>query len=96
MPVVRIEDASGKLIQEVDIQSWKNLLRQLEKADVDIPNACRIWTCAACLCTIEKGSEFINKELTTAPAFPLGDDEVMTCIAGVDETEEIITLRTMI
>jgi hypothetical protein len=48
------------------------------------------------MCEIEKGEEFVNKEATTAPGFPLADEEVMTCIAKVnsDEDGEII-LKSM-
>jgi hypothetical protein len=40
------------------------------------------------MCEIESGEEFINKEATTAPGFPLADEEVMTCIAKVQSDED--------
>jgi hypothetical protein len=48
------------------------------------------------MCEIEKWEEHINKEATTAPGFPLADEEVMTCIAKVtsDEDGEIV-LKSM-
>ncbi len=95
MTLIRIEDEKWELIKEVPIETWKTLLKQLEAAEVEIPNACRTGMCAACMCYIEKWAEHVVKNLKWEPAFPLWEDEVMTCIAGVEETDEIIILQTM-
>ncbi|MGB2111065.1 MAG: hypothetical protein ACPHY8_04270 [Patescibacteria group bacterium] len=48
------------------------------------------------MCEIEQGEEFVNKEATTAPGFPLADEEVMTCIAKVNSDEDgEIVLKSM-
>lgn len=95
MTKIRIESSQWELIREVEVTAGKRLLSQLEKAGVEIPNACRTGMCAACLCTIESGGEYIQKDLWGEPAFPLWEDEVMTCIAGVSETEDTVVLRTI-
>ncbi len=95
MTTVRIENSEGELIKEVPIDVGRVLLSQLESHDIEIPNACRAGMCAACMCNIVQWSEHVIKNLRGEPAFPLGEDEVMTCIAGVKETDETIVLRTM-
>jgi ferredoxin len=70
----------------------KTLLKQLEAEGVEIPAACYTGICWACICEIEKGEDNINKNFRGEPGFPMGDEEVMTCIAGVkaDENDEVI------
>lgn len=92
---VRIENAKWEFIKELPIAAGKVLLSQLEAAEVEIPNACRAGMCAACMCNIISGSEFVKKDMRWEPSFPLGEDEVMTCIGGVLDTDETIILRTM-
>ena len=50
MTTVRVENAAGELIQEVEVNSEKPLLKQLESQGIEIPNACRTGMCASCLC----------------------------------------------
>ncbi|NDK09545.1 (2Fe-2S)-binding protein [Candidatus Gracilibacteria bacterium] len=95
MTQLRIENNKGELIKEVPIDVGRVLLSQLESHDIEIPNACRTGMCAACMCKIVSGSEHVIKNLRGEPAFPLGEDEVMTCIAGVKETDETIVLQTL-
>lgn len=93
---ITIKNAEGNLIKSVDADAKKTLLSQLEAQAVEIPNACRAGMCAACMCTIEKGEEYILKDFRGEPAFPLGDDEVMTCIGGLKDIEDgEIILKTM-
>ncbi len=92
---VRVENANGELIKEVPVDAGRILLSQLEASDIEIPNACRSWICASCLCHIVQGGEHIEKNFRGEPGFPLAEDEVMTCIAGVRETDETVILRTM-
>lgn len=93
---ITIKNASWEIIKTLDADLNKTLLKQLEAEWVEIPSACFTWICGACMCEIEKGEEFVNKEATTAPGFPLADEEVMTCIAKIysDEDGEIV-LKSM-
>lgn len=95
MTYICVENSEGILIKELPLDIGKTLLKQLESAWVEIPNACRTWMCAACLCNIVQWWEYLIKDFRWEPAFPLGEDEVMTCIAGVKETDEKIILRTI-
>lgn len=95
MTQVRIESSKWELLWKVKVDSTKPLLKQLEAAGIEIPNACNIGMCGACLCNALDQDDYLDKSLRWEPAFPLWEWEIMTCIGGVVETDEIITLRTM-
>lgn len=95
MTKIRVENAAGELIKELEVNSQKPLLRQLELEGVEIPNACRTGICASCLCNAPNWDIHLNKSLRWEPAFPLGEWEIMTCIGGVEDTDETIILQTM-
>jgi len=95
MTTVQIQNKNGEFLKEVLVEPWKILLSQLEAAGVEIPNACRAGMCAACMCNITAGGEYVKKDMRWEPAFPLWEDEIMTCIGGVLDTQETIILKTM-
>lgn len=95
MTKVRIENSSGELIKELDVDPGKVLLSQLEAADIEIPNACRTGMCGSCLCFSESGDDHLDKSFRGEPAFPLWEGEIMTCIGSVADTDETVTLQTM-
>ena len=96
MTRVSIKNADGEIIlKEYEIDIAKPLLSQLENAGVEIPNACRAWICASCMCNAEQGGEHLVKNLRGEPGFPLADEEIMTCIWGVTQTDETIILQTI-
>jgi len=66
-----IKDRHGNILKTLDAQVGKTLLSQIEAAGGEIPNACRAGMCAACMCHIEKGGEYIRKDFRTEPSFPL-------------------------
>lgn len=92
-----IKNASWEAIKTIHWELWKTLLSIIEKSWVSIHHACETWICWACMCSIEKGWEFINKSFRNEPWFPLWDDEVMTCIASLNslEDDKEIILKTM-
>ena len=95
---ITIKNASWEVIKQLDADINKTLLKQLEAEWIEIPSACFTWICGACMCEIESWEEFINKEATTAPGFPLADEEVMNYLSSKESNsmeEEEGTLRTM-
>jgi ferredoxin len=93
---ITIKNATWEIIKTFDADLNKTLLKQLEAEGIEIPSACFTWICWACMCEIEKWEELINKEATTAPGFPLADEEVMTCIAKVNkDLDWEIVLKSM-
>jgi ferredoxin len=95
MTNIRVESASGDFIKELEVNPAKPLLKQLEAAGVEIPNACKIGMCGACLCNAQWWDKNLNKSLRWEPAFPLWEWEIMTCIGWVIDTQETIILQTM-
>jgi ferredoxin len=93
---ITIKNVAWEVIKTLDADINKTLLKQLETEGVEIPSACFTGICWACMCEIEAWEEHINKEATTAPGFPLADEEVMTCIAKVKaDTDWEIVLKSM-
>jgi len=72
-------------MKEVNIEPNKNLLKELEKAGYEIPHACMTGACGACMCKVTAWSEYVKKDTLNEPLFPLAEEEVMTCIATVEE-----------
>jgi ferredoxin len=95
MTFLRVENAAKAELWQWNIDSSKPLLPQLEAQWVEIPNACRTGMCSACMCTVVKWQEHIVNNLRGEPAFPLWEDEIMTCIGWIAETDDEIILRTM-
>ncbi len=82
---ITIKNKDWEILKTLDAKVGQTLLKQITDAWVEIHSACMFGICAACMCQIESGEEFINKSLRTEPWFPLGDDEVMTCIWGLNK-----------
>ncbi len=95
MTKLTIRDSDGNTLKTLDISPEKTLLHELQKAEIDIPNACRAGMCGACMCHIESGAEHVQKNKRGEPSFPLADDEVMTCIGGVTDSWDEIVLKTL-
>ncbi len=93
MPKIIVKSADNTLLKELEVWSEKPLLKQLEWQWIEIPNACNMWMCGACMCYIDDDSRAV-KNLRGEPCFPLWEWEIMTCIWWVTEGEEII-LHTM-
>lgn len=81
---IRVKDDKGE-VKEVEIRANKMLLEELEEAGYDIPYACKIGTCGACICKVNEGAENIDKSAIFEPMFPLDDVEVLTCTAALKE-----------
>jgi len=93
--MITIKNASWEVIKTIEADLTKTLLKQLEAEWVSMAAACYTGICWACMCQIEDGEENINKSFRWEPWFPLGDDEVMTCIAWVKDKDKDIVLKTI-
>jgi len=93
---ITIKNKDWEIIKELDGTVNKTLLGQLTDAWVEIPNACRVGMCSACMCHIESWDEHLEKAFKWEPSFPLGDNEIMTCIGWLkSEDEWEIVLKTI-
>lgn len=95
MTKVIVKNQAWEKLGSIEAQSDIILLKQLEAEGIEIPNACRAGMCAACMCQVESGSEHFVKNHRGEPAFPLGEEEVMTCIGAVRDTDEEVVIKTM-
>ncbi len=93
--MITIKNSEWKIIKQFSGDLSKTLLKQLELEWIKLDAACYKWDCAACLCEIEDWEENINKSFRWEPGFPLGDEEVMTCIAWIKDENQDIVLKTI-
>lgn len=96
---ITIKNSFWEILATIPRELWKTLLSTIQKSWIEIHNACQTWICRACMCNIEKGGEYIDKNFKNESWFPLRDEEVMTCIAWIkkdfiDLDKEII-LKTI-
>ena len=95
MTRVSVKNQAGEVLGSIEAEANTVLLKQLEAAGIEIPNACKAGMCAACMCHIESWSDAVVKDFRWEPAFPLWDDEVMTCIWSVLDTDNEVILKTL-
>jgi len=66
-------------------EKWKTIMESATANNVEIPFSCGAGACGLCLCYIIKWWEYINKAYTTPSFMALDDDQVLTCIAAVND-----------
>ncbi|MDD3144933.1 MAG: 2Fe-2S iron-sulfur cluster-binding protein [Candidatus Gracilibacteria bacterium] len=93
--MITIKNSAGEIIKTIESDVNKTLLKQLQDEGIDITYACHTGICGACMCNIESGSENVEKSFRGEPGFPLGDDEVMTCIGGIKNKDIDVVLKTI-
>lgn len=93
MTKIIIKDASWEVIKTLDGDVTRNLLKQLTDKWVEISYACHTGICWACMCLIEKWEDSVIKNFKGEPWFPLADEEIMTCIAGIKEIDGDVILK---
>jgi ferredoxin len=62
MTKVTIKNKEGTVLKTLDLDPTQKMLKQLEAAGVEIPNACLMGMCSACMCNIESGAEHVIKD----------------------------------
>lgn len=95
MTKITIKNSRGEIIKTIDADLNRTLLKQLEEAWVEMASACFTGICGACMCQIEAGEEYIDKSFKWEPGFPLAEEEIMTCIAGVKQGDGEIILKSI-
>ncbi len=89
-----IKNSTWKILKEFIWTTKKTLISQIRDEDIDVHSACHHWICWACMFNIEKGNEFIIKNFKWEPWFPLDEQEVMSCIAWIKDTQWEIILKS--
>jgi len=95
MKKIIVKDATWKVIKELDQEVNKTLIKQMTDSWLEVMSACHHWICGACIYNVEKWHNNVNKSFKWEPGFPLGEDEVMTCIAWVTDSEDDIILQNI-
>lgn len=63
MTKLTVKNKDGEILKTLEVVPEKTILKQLMEAEVEIPNACRMGMCSACMCTIESGENLVQKDL---------------------------------
>ncbi len=85
MSKIIIKSKDWKIIKEIDAKVWKTLISLITESWLEVASACHFGMCWACMYSIESWNENIVKNMKTEPAFPLAEEEVMTCIAWISK-----------
>lgn len=95
MANIIIKDKTGKILNEFPANLWIKLISQLREQQVEVHSACNTWMCWACMFKIESWWENVIKNLKWEPAFPLWEEEVMSCIAWIKDDKTDVVLQNI-
>lgn len=84
MVKITIADNSGKPVTTFTANTEESIGSQAQEHGADIPFSCGVGACRTCVGKVKKGKEFLNPEAVGPQHIPTEDDEVLTCICGVD------------
>lgn len=84
MAKITVQDAGGNDLGTFDANASDSIANQGAAAGVIIPVACGTGACGICVATVAAGSEFVDAAGFGSPSFPVGDDQILTCVSGVN------------
>ena len=97
MTKLKIYNKDNSLLNQIQINSKDDILKQILNNDLQIYYGCLGGSCGACACTITKGKEHIEKEATKKAVYKgLKENEFLPCIAKIKENvnkNEIIEIK---
>lgn len=83
MAKITVQDAGGNSLGTFDADATNSIANHGAMAGVIIPVACGTGACGICVATVTVGAEHVEAGTFGAPSFPVGDDQILTCVAGV-------------
>ena len=86
MANISINDNSGKPVTKFCANKEESIGAQAQDNGAPIPFSCGVGACRTCVGKVKKGKEFINEEAVGPKHIQTEEDEILTCIAGVDST----------
>lgn len=96
MAKVIVKDLAGNIMAQFEANSEESLGTQAQEAGAPIPFSCGVGACRTCVCKVEKGGEFIDREAVGPMHITVEDDETLTCISGIkpgtDRAAEIVVM----
>jgi len=86
MAKIVITNGSGTKVGEFSAKSDESITTQAEAVGIDIPQSCGgSGACGMCKCRVKSGGEFLDSKKFGDELFPVEDDEVLSCISGVQD-----------
>jgi ferredoxin len=83
MAQITIKSANGTELGTFEADASQAISSLGATAGIMIPVACGIGACGICVAEIEAGAEYINPNEFGTGGFPLMDEQILTCVAGV-------------
>lgn len=97
MVQLKIYNKDNSFLSQIDLNTRDDILKQLLDNNIQIFYGCMGGSCGACISTIEKGEEHINKEGRKSAVYKgLKEREFLPCIATIKENlneNEIIEIK---
>ncbi len=96
MVKVTIKDNSGSISAQFDGNTEEALGTQAQDEGAPIPFSCGVGACRTCVCKIEKGAEYVDKEAVGPMHIMVEEDEMLSCIGGIKPeapAEAVIELK---
>lgn len=84
MTKVIVQDNKGNTLVEFEANAEESLCTQAQDAGAPIPMSCGVGACRTCVATVTKGKEHLVPDAVGPAMIDVEDDEVLTCICGVD------------
>lgn len=83
MAKITIKSGNGTEIGTFEADSNQAISAQGAAAGIMIPVACGVGACGICVADIESGKEYLEPNAFGTGSFPLIDEQILTCVAGV-------------
>jgi ferredoxin len=83
MAKVTVKDPAGNVMAEFEANAEESLGTQAQEAGAPIPFSCGVGACRTCVCKVEKGLEYIDREAVGPMHIMVEDDENLTCVSGI-------------
>ncbi len=83
MAKVIVKDTGGNVVAEFTANADESLGTQAQEAGAPIPFSCGVGACRTCVCKVEKGMEYIDREAVGPMHIQVDDDENLTCVSGI-------------
>ena len=75
-------------VKEILMDDTLPLLDQLQAGGIDQPSSCMSGACGTCRTKIVSGRDQLDEEAFGAKLYPVEEDEILTCVCGVQKGAE--------
>ena len=85
MTKIIIKNTEGQELTNFMANHEESLGTQIQENNIPLTIACGVGACGMCKGKVLKGKEYLNLEAFGIPQYPLEENEVLTCICGLQK-----------